>query len=477
MEPSTSWKNKSVHMVGVKGTGMAALAELLVASGARVRGSDVPEKFFTDEILDAAGIPYAETFDPAHLDPSPDVVVHSAAYFTDQNPELIEAGRRGLPVMVYPAALGAFSQGFPVAAGVAGVHGKTTTTALAGMVARALGLPASVLAGSLVPDFGDRATLHLGDRLFIAETCEYKRHFLHFHPSAILVTSVELDHTDYFHDYDDIFKAFYDYALKLPQGGLLVYCADQAGSVSLASAVRHARPDLRFVPYGTQAEGAFRVVDRRFAPGKSHFRLSGFDVELALSIPGTHNVLNAAGACALVFSLAGRPVAGPDLPAVSQALLGFRGSRRRSQIVGEAGGVLVMDDYGHHPTAIDLTLRGLKDFFPERRLVVDFMSHTYSRTKALLPEFAGAFSAADEVILHKIYSSARETDTLGIDGRTLFDATRRVHPHVKYFDEILDAVPYYVETLKPGDLLVTMGAGDNWKAGKAYLTAVGAKGV
>lgn len=456
-------------MVGIKGTGMAALAELLVASGARVRGSDVPEKFFTDEILDSVGIPYTETFDAAHLDPRPDLVVHSAAYFPDSNPELVEAGHRGLPVLVYPAALGAFSEGFPVAAGIAGVHGKTTTTALAGVVARALNLPASVLAGSLVPDFGDRATLHLGDQLFIAETCEYKRHFLHFHPAAILVTSVELDHTDYFKDYDDIFHAFYEYAMKLPVGGLFVYCADETGAISLASAVRHARPDLKFVPYGLKAEGAFRVVGRSFAPGRSRFRLDGFESELALRIPGTHNVLNAAGACALVFTLAGRAMTGTDLVRVAEALASFRGSRRRSQIVGEAGGVLVMDDYGHHPTAVDLTLKGLKDFYPDRRLVVDFMSHTYSRTKALMAEFAASFSAADEVVLHKIYSSARETDTLGIDGRTLYDATARVHPRVKYFEEVLDAVPYYRETLKPGDLLVTMGAGDNWKAGVEYL--------
>ena len=471
MIPSAFWKDKSVHMVGVKGTGMAALAELLVALGARVRGSDVPEKFFTDEILDAAGVPYSGTFDPAHLDPEPDFVVHSAAYAVETNPELIEAGRRGLPVQVYPEALGTFSEGFPRAAGIAGVHGKTTTTALAGIVARALGLPASVLAGSVVPDFGNRATLALGGSLFIAETCEYKRHFLHFHPSAILVTSIELDHTDYFTSYDDIFQAFFEYALKLPQGGLLVYCADETGATALASAVRQRRPDVKLVPYGARAEGAFRVLDRGFSPGESHFRLAGYAPLLTLRVPGTHNVLNAAGACALVFSLAERSVDAEDLSAAGAALKAFRGSKRRSQLVGETGGVLVMDDYGHHPTAIDLTLRGLKDFYPDRRLVVDFMSHTYSRTKSLLDEFAQAFSAADEVVLHKIYASARETETLGIDGRTLFGATALVHPHVSYFDEVLDAVPYYVKTLQPGDLLVTMGAGDNWKAGKAYLAA------
>lgn len=466
------WKNKTVHMVGVKGTGMTALAELLVASGARVRGSDGADKFFTDEILDSLGVPYSETFDAAHLNPLPDLVVHSAAYSPESNPELVEARRLGLPVLVYPEALGAFSADFPAAAGVAGVHGKTTTTAMAGVVARALNLPASVLVGSLVPDFGDRATLSLGRQLFIAETCEYKRHFLHFQPAAILVTSIELDHTDYFVDYDDIFRAFYEYALKLPPGGLLVYCADEPGALALAASLRATRPDLRLVPYGLKAEGAFRVVERRFTPGETRFRLDGFGPELALKIPGTHNVLNAAGACALVFSLTRSP-SEAEVTAVSRALAGFRGSRRRSQIVGEAGGVLVMDDYGHHPTAVALTLQGLKAFYPDRRLVVDFMSHTYSRTKALMAEFAASFDAADEVVLHKIYSSARETDTLGIDGRTLFEATSQVHPRVRYFDEVADAVPYYLETLGPGDLLVTMGAGDNWKAGLAYLKAKG----
>ncbi len=468
-----SWKGRSVYMVGVKGTGMAALAELLVGAGARVRGSDVPETFFTDAILDAAGVPYAAGFDAAHLDPRPDLVIHSAAYGAETNPELAEAHRLGLPVQVYPQALGTFSSGFAQAAGIAGVHGKTTTTAMAGVIARALALPASVLAGSVVPDFGNRATLDLGGALFIAETCEYKRHFLHFHPSAILVTSVELDHTDYFADYDDIFGAFYEYALRLPQKGLLVYCADETGAAALASALRQKRPDLNLVPYGVRAEGAFRVVDRGFASGESRFRLAGFSSGFALRVPGTHNVLNAAGACALVFSLAGRIVSDGDLESVRAALAAFRGSKRRSQVVGEAGGVLVLDDYGHHPTAVELTLQGLKDFYPDRRLVVDFMSHTYSRTKTLLDEFAHAFSAADEVVLHKIYASARETDTLGIDGRTLYGATALVHPRVSYFDEVLDALPYYVETLKSGDLLVTMGAGDNWKVGQAYLAAKG----
>ena len=470
-----------IHLVGVKGTGMTALAELLQARGDQLTGSDGPDKFFTDEILDSLKIPYHESFAAAHVPADSTRVVYSAAYSPDTNPELLEARRLGLPLQVYPEALGDFSMNFPLAAGIAGVHGKTTTTAMAGVVARALGLPASVLVGSLVPDFGNRATLSLGRELFIAETCEYKRHFLHFHPGAILLTSVELDHTDYFRDEDDIFSAFLEYGRKLPAGGLLVYCADEPGATRLAKALAAERPDVHLVPYGLTATGAFAVVDQRFEPGVSAFRLAGWSTSLGLSIPGSHNVLNATGACALVFSLAqkvARDISiGEDaLATVSEALRSFRGTRRRSQIVGQANGVLVIDDYGHHPTAIGLTLRGLKAFYPGRRLVLDFMSHTYSRTKALLAEFAASFDAADLVILHKIYASARETDTLGISGRTLFDATCALRPGVEYFEQPSEALPYLRDHLKPGDLLVTMGAGDNWKVGREFLDGT-AKGV
>lgn len=464
-----------IHMVGVKGTGMTALAELLTDRGDLLTGSDGKDKFFTDEILDSLGIVYHESFDAKNVPPDATRVVYSAAYNPDSNPELLEARHRGLKVQVYPEALGEFSGSFPLAAGVAGVHGKTTTTAMAGMVARALELRASVLVGSMVPDFNNRATLRLGQEIFIAETCEYKRHFLHFHPGIILLTSVELDHTDYFRDYDDIFSAFLAYACKLPKGGALVYCADQKGACQLAMALQARREDIRLVPYGQSAKGRFAVLDQKFDAGTTSFRLAGWAKPLGVSLPGTHNVLNAAGAVALVVTLAeqiGSTVEEPGMLRVGEALKSFRGTRRRSEVVGDKNGVLVVDDYAHHPTAIGLTLAGLRAFYPGRRLVLDFMSHTYSRTRALLDEFAASFSAADVVVLHKIYSSARETDTLGITGRTLYDATLALRPGVHYFEEPEEALPFLRGLLQSGDLLVTMGAGDNWKVGRAFLEAL-----
>jgi len=460
-------------MIGIKGTGMTALAELLLASGTQVRGSDGPDRFFTDEILEKLGVPVAQRFDPANLVPRPDLVVYSAAYSPESNAELKAAVDQGLPVMVYPQALGTFSQGFPRAVGISGIHGKTTTTAMAGVAARACGLPASILVGSQVPDFDHRATLSLGHGLLIAETCEYRRHFLWYCPSLILVTSVELDHTDYFHDLNDVARAFDEYVARLPEHGTLVYCADDPGAGDLARRTMRVRPGIRCVGYGLQAAGDFKIIERRWEPGRALFRLDGVPQEFSLPLPGEHNILNAAGALAAVALSSEQMLTNQQWAAAAQALAGFQGTRRRSEIVGEAAGVLVLDDYGHHPTAVAATLRGLKAFYPGRRLVLDFMSHTYSRTRALLEEFAASFDAADEVVLHKIYSSAREADTLGVSGWVLFEKTAQRRSGVHYFEEPLDAVPHLVQTLQPGDLLVTMGAGDNWKVGRAYLEACG----
>ncbi|NNM67547.1 MAG: UDP-N-acetylmuramate--L-alanine ligase [Spirochaetales bacterium] len=472
-----------LHMVGIKGTGMAALAELLVDQGVRLTGSDVAEKFFTDEILTALQISPAEGFDARHVPTDAEMVIYSSAYNPQVNPELVHARERGLPLLNYTQALGAFSARFTQpggAAGISGVHGKTTTTAMAGVVARALRLSASVLAGSIVPDFGERATLRLGSRWFIAETCEYQRHFLDFHPSTILCTSVELDHTDYFHDKADIASAFVEYAQKLPRGGTLIYCADEAGAAELARSVEKMRPDVERIAYGFEAASLFRITQLSLRPGMAEFTLQGWRTPFALAIPGRHNVLNAAGALALIFSLfkseQGRWPLDNEVAPAAQALAQFKGTRRRSQIVGEIAGILVMDDYGHHPTAIATTLRGLREFFPDRRLVVDFMSHTYSRTRNLLDEFAACFDAADEVILHKIYASAREIWDNLTTGRLLYDKVRALRGAVRYFEEPLDALPYYLESLHEGDLLVTMGAGDNWKVGQAFLAKKSAQG-
>lgn len=463
-----------VHLVGAKGTGMAAFAEILSSRGALLSGSDVAEAFFTDEILARIGV-RCRTFDASNVRPDHGLVIHSSAYRRDSHPELVEADRLGLPVLLYTEALGDFSRQHD-SSGVAGVHGKTTTTALAGVAATAFDLPATVLAGSVVGSFGDRATLIRGGRYFIAETCEYRRHFLSFSPRRIVLTSVESDHQDYYPTYDSIRDSFVEYALSLPEGGTLVYCADDPGAAEVAALAASRRGDLVLVPYGFSAEGPWRLASYRVHDERARFSIAAFDGEFALRVPGRHLALDACAAVALAAlvraDLDGLPPSGaasaarPFLPALRTGLEGFSGSRRRSEILGEAGGVVFMDDYGHHPTAIRTTLRGLKEFYPSRRLVVDFMSHTYSRTKALLDEFAASLADADEVWLHRIYASAREAPDSEVDGRTLYERTAALRPNVHYVDEPLDAVEPLAASLRNGDLFITMGAGDNFVAGR-----------
>ena len=451
------------------------MAELLTGAGAVVSGSDVDDTFYTDQVLAAIGVPVFP-FAAENIDAGLALVIHSAAYKPEEHVELVRARALGIPVMTYPEALGSLSAARD-SSGICGVHGKTTTTALAGVTARALGLPAAVLVGSAVGAFGGRSTLTLGDKLLIAETCEYRRHFLSFKPQRLVLTSVEPDHQDYYPDYEAIAAAFVEYLCSLPPGGAVIYCADDRGAVDVWNRSRLARPDLRGVPYGFSADGAFALTGYSVREERGRFRLRGLDAEWSVRVPGRHLALDAAAAIALCATIvadrnAGRDLNSGELASMVAAIEAFSGSRRRSEVIGEARGVLFMDDYGHHPTAIRATLAGLREFYPTRRLVVDFMSHTCSRTRALLEEFAGAFGDSDLTILHRIYPSAREAPDPGMTGRVLYERVRATVPPaaldgIHYFEDTLDALPFLRAELRPGDLFVTMGAGDNWKLGKA----------
>ena len=471
-----------VYMVGIKGTGMAALAELLLKRGGFVSGSDTEEKFYTDEVLESLNIPVIEGFSGDNLPEEIDLVVYSAAYSAETNPELRAAVLRKLPLMTYPEALGFVSRLSPSLA-VAGVHGKTTTAALIGTLVKRLGLPVSVLVGSAVPSLGGGSVYVGGDDCFIAETCEYRRHFMNFSPERIILTSVEPDHLDYFQGYEDIVSAFTDFLLTLPEGGECIYCIDDSGARDAAGRARRRFAEegrrIRFTPYGAGAEGPYGVTGIAADEGMTRFRLRGIDREFRLRLPGRHTVLDCAAALAAVLPMTGDwTVAGEEggavspegaarlLDAVAAGVADFAGSRRRSEIVGDAGGILFMDDYGHHPTAIQSTLEGLKRFYPRRRLVVDFMSHTYSRTGALFEEFASAFSSADLVVFHRIYGSAREQEAEGVTGKNLFEAARKKGTRAVYYHEVMDAAGYLENELEPGDLFLTLGAGNNWTLGR-----------
>ena len=458
----------TIHLVGAKGTGMCALAELLVSAGGKVTGSDVDEVFYTDSILEELGVKVSG-FSREALDADTVYVVRSAAY-DESNPVVAEAIKRNLVVLTYPEALGDLSVNYDSSA-VAGVHGKTTTTALTGTILKKLGSSSTVVVGSAVAGFGNRSTWLGGNRFLVAETCEYRRHFLHYHPRRIILTSVESDHQDFYPDLASIRAAFLDFINLLPEGGELIYCFDDQGAAEVAEEMRVRRPDIVTVPYGMDAPGMWRISGEKSAEGENIFRVEAFDKDFVLKVPGHHLVLDAAAALALSYSLLMEEKGGFDVDAAAAALAGFSGSRRRSEIIGEAGGILVMDDYAHHPTAIVTTLAGLRAFHPGRRLIVDFMPHTYSRTAALLDEFSDSFSDADVLLLHPIYSSAREKYDGSVDGRILWEktsASRGGRPTL-YCETLDEAERELADILKPKDLFITLGAGNNRPLGPRIL--------
>lgn len=486
-----SIKGVHIHFVGIKGTGMAALVEILHRRGAVITGSDVSERFYTDEIIEKLGLK-ALPFSKKNITDKVQYVVYSSAYKLNQNPDLIAASEKNIPCLLYTQALGSYSER-SYSAGICGVHGKTSTTGLTGTILKELDLPVQVLAGSVINSFGNNCTYTSPDcdtaerTYFVAETCEYQRHFMSFCPQKIILTSVEPDHQDYYPTYEDIRNAFVDYICKLPENGQLIYCADDKGAVETAEIARNKRPDIQLIPYGENAAGDYHLEFGKVEDEKNKFKINLFkDCELYLSVPGKHEVLDAVAATAMTCELLKTDGKNPSdyKENIKKGLVAFSGGKRRSEIIGKAftndgTSVVIIDDYGHHPTAVQTTLNGFRDFYKGRKIIVDFMSHTYSRTQALLKEFASSFGAADMVILHKIYSSARENPAdFEITGNTLFEETKKHHSCVNYFAEILDAKNFVLSELNnsldkskypDGFLFVTMGAGNNWILGQEIL--------
>lgn len=513
-----------IHFVGIKGTGMAALVEIFYHNGAIITGSDVSERFYTDEIIEKLGLK-ALSFSSENITDKIQYVIYSSAYKLDKNPDLIEAVKKGIPCMLYTEALGSYSSR-AYSCGICGVHGKTSTTGLTGTILKQIEeIPSQILAGSVINSFGNTCTYtnplvkakidsekkaeseknnntENSKNVFVAETCEYQRHFMSFCPQKILLTSVEPDHEDYYPTYEDIRDAFVDYICKLPMFGELIYCADDAGAVETALLAFNKRPDIHMVPYGENASGDYKLTFGKVENEKNNFSVGIFkeivknNKELSdfyLKMPGKHEVLDAVGAVALVCQLlryyGKHPV--DYFEKIAKGLSDFSGGKRRSEIKGvfntkNGNNVIVIDDYGHHPTAVKTTLEGYKEFYSGRKIIVDFMSHTYSRTQALLADFAKCTASADVIILNKIYSSARENSAdFNITGRTLFEETEKYVkslkaedcPEVFYYEESVDAVGFVKDEIekplsdknKNGYLLITMGAGDNWKLGSEIL--------
>lgn len=452
-----------VHFLGIGGIGMSAIARIMAARGLRVSGSDAKDSPTLDSLREA-GVDARAGFDPARLDGVTAVVASSA--IREDNAELSAARERGLPVLHRSQALQSVMLGRRGAA-VAGTNGKTTTTSMLTVLLRDAGLDPSFAIGGELVGAGTNGHEGTGD-VFVAEADESDASFLVYTPVVSVVTNVQPDHLDFYGTPDKVVEAFEAFADRLvdeDRDGTLVACADDPGSAALAA--RAAGLGHRVLTYGGSAEAAVRATDVELVPGGSTFTLTTDDDTgpVTLVVPGAHNVLNAcaAYAAARVLGVAG--------PAARTGLGAFTGTRRRFEFRGEADGIRVYDDYAHNPAKVAAAVATGRQVAGEGRLIVVFQPHLYSRTRDFAAEFGQALSGADEVVLMDVYA-AREDPMPGVDGALV---ARHVDlpPHQVHHEPAwADAAPRLVALAAPGDLIVTIGAGDVTEVAGHVLTGL-----
>ena len=471
-------KTRHVHFVGVGGIGMSGIAELLANLGYLVSGSDEKRSPVTDRLA-TMGIRIALGHDAANVGDAEVVVISSAVRPT--NPEVVEAGRRHVPVIPRAEMLAELMR-LRFAVAVAGAHGKTTTTSMIALALERAGLDPTAVIGGRLSAFGSNARLGRGE-LMVAEADESDRSFLKLFPSIAVITNIDHEHLENYGSFDDLQQAFVDFANKVPFYGAIVACLDDGNLASVLP-----RMTRRVVTYGLDStEADLTATDVEMGPlsvtATVHRRARGSSVRpfegalvkpsmgdehgsdgsgerrkarvtlgtLTLAVPGRHNLLNALAAVAVGLEL------GLSFDRVAAGLKDFRGAERRFEIRGEPNGILVVDDYGHHPTEIAAVIAAARTF--GRRIVVAFQPHRYSRTAALMEAFGPALGGADHVVLTDIYA-AGEDPIPGVTVEALADAVRRsAAVPLDVVARLDDVVPAVVRVAKPGDIVITLGAG------------------
>lgn len=435
---------------------MSGLALMAKQLGYTVCGSDLPEKFPTDHLLDEQGITVYEEFDAAHLKEKPDVVVVSAAYGPN-NPEYKAAKSARIVIKTQSEMLAELMTGYENI-GVTGVHGKTTTTSLVAVILQEAGFsPSYAIGTSGVPGLVGNG--HIGSgKYFVAEADEYKKSELQNEPKFldlplkhIIITSIELDHPDMYQTAEEVYQAFYQLTTKVPRDGLIVACADWP----LVRRIINRLVDRPCLTYGFDPSAMYQIVDFVDAEQTS-FSLKTADEQLGpfrLPLPGKHNALNAAAAIILTKAL------GVNVETITKTLATFAGPERRFQVLGEFNGAPVIDDFAHHPTALRYLLDATRHRYPGKRIVAVFQPHTYSRTGKLLKEFASSLLAADKIILLNIYASAREKSGY-VTIKDLLTEVAKQRPDVEFRANLPEVAQYLRGFLSKNDVLLLIGAGD-----------------
>ena len=445
-----------VHFIGIGGTGLSAIARLLLEMEYTVSGSDRVLSPFAEKLqADGATVFVGHRADNVA---GADWVVRSSAV-ADDNPEVQKARALGIPVYKRADFLGRLMEN-KIGIAVAGTHGKTTTTAMIAWMLFALGRDPSFIIGSTLVNLKTNARAGKGSP-FVIEADEYDRMFLGLKPFLAIVTNIEHDHPDCYPTFEDMYAAFETFASLVPADGTLIACLDDPASTSLLNSAR--RLGKNVLGYGLQGENTLNAPQWTLARNLRPNARGGFDfmavsnlfpetqsIPVSLQVPGKHNAQNSLAALS-VAALLGLP---PKKAA--EALGEFRGAGRRFEILGEAHGVTVINDYGHHPTEIKATLAGARARFPERRIWAVWQPHTYSRTQTLFEHFVSAFSDADEVLVTEVYASREPKQ----DFTSAMVVSSMRHPSAHFTAELKDTTKYLLDHLQPGDVLIVFSAGD-----------------
>ena len=448
---------RHVHMVGIGGVGMSSIAEVLLNRGYTVTGSDLEASDRTDRLAAHGATIY--TGHAAEQVGAADVVVYSSAIDPDDNPETVEAEQRRISLIPRSEMLGELIR-MKFGVGVAGTHGKTTTTSMVGLVVAEGGFDPTVIVGGKVTAFGSNAVTGEGD-VIVIEADEYDRTFLRLTPSLAVITNIEEDHLDVYDNLADLQAAFVEYANSVPFFGAAILCLDDPNVQAIVGDI-----ERRVITYGTTRQAEIRAdnIRREGLTTRFDVTLRGRHLgTVALHVPGRHNVRNALAAVAVGQEL---EIAFEEVRA---GLERFTGVRRRFERKADTAGITVLDDYAHHPTEIEATLRAAHQGFPDRRIVAVFQPHLYSRTQNFMDEFARSFFNADVLVLTDVYG-ARETPVEGVSGKRLAERAKQFgHRAVHHVADTADLPRRLAEETAPGDVVLMLGAGDIWRSSEAFV--------
>lgn len=450
-------KPQHIHFIGIGGISMSGLAEILLDENFKISGSDAKESPLTKALEEKGAVIYYGQR-AANITDSVEVVVYTAAIHPD-NPEYACAAEKGIPMLTRAELLGQIMRNYKTSIAVAGTHGKTTTTSMISHILLHGECDPTISVGGILPAIGGNIRVGQSET-FLTEACEYTNSFLSFFPTISIILNIDADHLDFFKDIDDIRQSFRRFAELLPADGALIINADTPEYEQITKDL-----PCQVITYGLEQPAEYTAADITY----NEFGHASFTVlrngdavgTLSLKVPGIHNVSNA------LASFAAGQLLGLSADIIAEGLGTFTGTNRRFQYKGSVAGVTIIDDYAHHPTEIAATLKAAKNY-PHKKTWCVFQPHTYTRTKALLHEFAEALSLTDHVIVAEIYA-ARETDTLGISSADLQKLIAEKGTPCEYFPTFDEIENFLLENCTSGDLVITMGAGDVVNIGEHLL--------